>query len=357
MSEIPDRNGAAMSSSFVHEVETRAFRRCARPAVNLLALGLLAFISGCSSDERLKKLERELAETKEQLEALSERPDADAPHGEKIVVDSVTARRITIVNEEGEPRATLATVQGTTMLEFSDKGGKKRMVLFAAQARAGIDIGDDSGQIRASLKTTEKGTHLKLQDEHGKVRAMIFEALEGSSITLKDANGNPRAELLLDEKEGPCIDIADEKGNMAAKLVMQEYGAVLHILDADGKAKALFGKSKSGTVLSLSADHNQNGLIATTGNDGASVNLYDSKERSRVELSVLGNVPMLRLRPENGKPGAVVGVSETEGPMFGLFDPAGEVRGVFGTGKNGEPRLYMYDAQGKTVWQARQDMK
>ena len=75
-----------------------------------------------------------------------------------------------------------------------------------------------------------------LVDEKGKTRAELSMGEYGPGLLLVDENGKTRATLTVD-KDWPWLALADENGKTRAMLAVGKNGPVLGLLDENGKVK------------------------------------------------------------------------------------------------------------------------
>jgi len=168
-----------------------------------------------TTEERLAKVERELAETKAQAERAKRRTRAglagigliatvsvlgligahgcEPGEGGGAAVNEVRARRLVLVDDENWPRAAL---------EMDHMEGGPVLLLY--RGRMGKPC------VRLGLR------------------------VDGSQLLLFDENGEPRAELAVGE-EGPALTLSDAAGKPRVCLDLVEDGARLSLFDADGK--------------------------------------------------------------------------------------------------------------------------
>ena len=101
-------------------------------------------------EERLEKLERELACTSSTLK-------------------EIRANCFILEDEGGKPRATLRVVENRAELAMVDEKGKLRVGLVVVEDQAGFYLGDEKGELSAFLSLAEDGPGLYLVNDKGKV--------------------------------------------------------------------------------------------------------------------------------------------------------------------------------------------
>ena len=101
------------------------------------------------------------------------------------------------------------------------------------QARKFVLV-DESGQTRALLAVDEDGPRLSLADENGKTRAELSVVKAGPALNLSDKNGNARAGLRV-LKDGPVLDMDNGNGKTRALLAVEEGGPAMRLYDQNDK--------------------------------------------------------------------------------------------------------------------------
>ena len=104
-----------------------------------------------TTEERLEKLERELIRLK----------------GEE-VVDKISARKISLVDERGESRAELSIIEDNPCLELYASKGDSCARLAVIGDDAGLTLFDKQGTVRVSLYVNGANTSLTMYDEKRK---------------------------------------------------------------------------------------------------------------------------------------------------------------------------------------------
>ena len=94
-------------------------------------------------------------------------------------------------------------------LEIVDENGKVRIRLGSADAGYGLVVYDDQGQFRATLTDAPLGAVSQLNKDGGSIKLMAMK--NGCGITMRDGDGKPRA-IILQQKEGSKIMLKDAEG-------------------------------------------------------------------------------------------------------------------------------------------------
>ena len=107
-----------------------------------------------------------------------------------------------------KPKADEDTIQARK-LEIVDENGKVRIRLGSADAGYGLVVYDDQGQFRATLTDAPLGAVSQLNKDGGSIKLMAMK--NGCGITMRDGDGKPRA-IILQQKEGSKIMLKDAEG-------------------------------------------------------------------------------------------------------------------------------------------------
>lgn len=236
-----------------------------------------------TTDERLDKVERELARAKRRnrwlLVALG------LAVGAWILAGTLTPRT---AGAQGGSRTL-----GDILDEAKAQGGTPAPTLLERVVGKEAGGGAWVNEVRAK--------RFVLVDDAGRERAMLDVLADGPRLALFDAAGKPRAWLSVD-KDGPVLGLGDENGKGRVVLAVDEDGPWLHLRDAAGKARV---------ALSVLADL-------------PVLHLLDAAGEIRVWLSVRKGGPGLHLFDENRKERATLTVRKN-GPGLVLFDAAEKV--------------------------------
>jgi hypothetical protein len=144
-------------------------------------------------------------------------------------VNEISTRRLTIVDDRGQVRATLGPApDGSVELRLYDGEDRTRAELaVAANGVASLTLRDPAGEVRSCLAvSTEGDTRLHL---HGT-----------AAVSLHDASGQPRALLGLDEHSGKAsLSYADVDGGCCVLLTEDASGGRLHLFQCDGTGRRI----------------------------------------------------------------------------------------------------------------------
>ena len=182
-----------------------------------------------TTEERLAKVEQELAETKVQAERVKRRtrwlltgatlvlgvglvawvlgPDKTLAQATAGGVKEVHANRFVLEDENGEVRATLGMTQDGPVLYLLDENGKRRAALSMFKDGPVLVLADAAGKLRATLGILTGGPALALLDENGLPRVTL--GIMGLGLT--DENGKRRAALAVG-KDSSGLILSDENG-------------------------------------------------------------------------------------------------------------------------------------------------
>ena len=116
-------------------------------------------------------------------------------------------------------------------------GGAYLLVTFFAGANA-------TAQEAAAVLKEVRANRFVLVDEKGKNRAALTAFKDGPGLALYDENDRPRAALTA-LKDGPGLTLYDEKGNTRAELMIGKNGPMLRLFDETGKVRTSMGAGQA----------------------------------------------------------------------------------------------------------------
>lgn len=177
-------------------------------------------------------------------------PDGGRMTNSEAVLEEVKARRFTLVDENGKPRATLTMLTEGPCLSLLDENGKKRAGLGVLKDGPGFSFYDENGKQRARLGVEKDGACLSLFDANDKPRVALTMFHDHPCLGLLDENGKPRASLTV-LGDGPMFALLDENGNFRASLMVLGDGTILELHDENGKTRAGLEVDKDGPFLRL----------------------------------------------------------------------------------------------------------
>lgn|GEM_PF-5002060 len=121
--------------------------------------------------------------------------------------DVVEAQEFTLVNADGEPRASFG---------FSDE----------TQAEPGIWLYDDEGNVRVSVTLLDDGSAgMAITDQNGDIRILVSSDEEDlPAIYMADGQGQLRTLIDIDQDESPGIYFYDQAGEVRAMMMVFDDG-------------------------------------------------------------------------------------------------------------------------------------
>ncbi len=121
---------------------------------------------------------------------------------------------------------------GSSGLSLIGKNGKSGAHLTVMDEAPRLMLSDDKHVERVSLSAGKDKTELMLTDEKGKVRAWLNIRKDGTALSLWDEN---RIASLSVNKDRTGLSLCDEKGKPRASLGVIKYGPALNLSDENGK--------------------------------------------------------------------------------------------------------------------------
>lgn len=129
--------------------------------------------------------------TNASLEARIDRLEAELRHWQTRAASGVTTRQVTLVDEQGQERATLTADAGGPTIVFRDEAGMVRLKLTLAASGPGMTLADELGHTRAWLGFTKEALRIGFADEDGNSRAFFGVMRSGQPVAkFYDAAGN-----------------------------------------------------------------------------------------------------------------------------------------------------------------------
>lgn len=238
-------------------------------------------------------------------------------HEEREPAEVLKARRLEIVDDKGKVRAVLGTnEEGVTSLSMFDQSGRMRASLDASEVPEqmnGLGIFDTNGALQIAMgayATSEKGGGFYCYGPNGEHRAGLNVGEQGSGLYCCDSSGERRAGLGVNEGEQAGLSLSAAQNDRHIKLGAAKDGNLYLML------------TESGTPMV--------GLMLGEGED----NVLSSN---------------LAFMDKDGRGGVVISGGRSWDPHVRLIDRRQKVRGHFGLGAGGEPRLYFADEEGKPI--------
>ena len=143
------------------------------------------------TEERLEKLERELARAKRLVAVLA------------LIAVGLSLSCVL-------PRTGAKSIHANQFV-LEDEHGTPRAGLRMGKDGPGLILLDENGNRRAELCALKGASALTLFDENEKMRVGLTVDKDGSALVLCDENGNHRVGLVVG-KDGPAQGLFDEKG-------------------------------------------------------------------------------------------------------------------------------------------------
>ncbi|HBJ61191.1 MAG TPA: hypothetical protein DDY76_05605 [Opitutae bacterium] len=125
-----------------------------------------------------------------------------------LVLSGMMVMAVAMLFIAAKPKTDEDTIQARK-LEIVDENGKVRIRLGSADAGYGLVVYDDQGQFRATLTDAPLGAVSQLNKDGGSIKLMAMK--NGCGITMRDGDGKPRA-IILQQKEGSKIMLKDAEG-------------------------------------------------------------------------------------------------------------------------------------------------
>lgn len=213
-----------------------------------------------TTEERIEKLEAELAEIKAGL-AAAKRHTRRLMVGVGVVLvmfalfvavrvmtgekgKVIRANRFELVDDKGITRAILRANEYDSKLILLDKNGTLRTWLSETE----LAMFDEKVTLRYRSWLRETG--LSLYDENGQGRAELVATKAGSGLRLCDEEGRPRVELAVIE-DYPMLRLVNENGKPRVILATGKEGALITLCDQNDKPRIMMGCTPSTPVLML----------------------------------------------------------------------------------------------------------
>ena len=141
-------------------------------------------------EERLEKIERELAAAQEELK----------------IHPIVRANRFELVDENGKKRAELRADKDAVSLNLFDESGELRAGLGVLEEEGpALTLTNENGKPVAGLSVTEDGPKLYLLDENDNIRVMLAVHEDGTTLALSDENRKFGVALSVNENGGGLV--------------------------------------------------------------------------------------------------------------------------------------------------------
>lgn len=312
-------------------------------------------------EERLDKLERELAETKAELATVLGifTGKAEVRVKSLVVVDESDKDRIALTTDGDEPslllldkdkviRAELRVDEAGMCLSMSGYGedGKGCAVLAVGADGPSLALYAAGTKLRALLSVDNNGANLAMHDENGNQGAGLLVNKDESLLRLS-YDGERRAELNVD-KEGPGLSLFDENGNDRARLWNgNNDGPAMSLSDGNGEDRIKLALNED-TPRVVLRDENGNDRAWCTVEDVTRMGMSDENGNDRAQLAVSNAGQMLLLTDDNGELSAALVVLK-DGPRLWQWGAADTPPLAMRMTSSG-PKIAVTDANGRIVW-------
>ncbi len=139
---------------------------------------------------------------------------------ENVTAHTVTAERFRLVNDNGELRGLMKTVNDNPILEFLDDTSSVRLVVQIANNWPVIDMRDSHGNVRIELGSVNGTPALFFRDQNGDLRM---------GVALSRADGSPRI-LFLDDKQQVRFGVVSDTEGSPRVIAADQFGTKHRIL-------------------------------------------------------------------------------------------------------------------------------
>ncbi len=201
----------------------------------------------------------------------------------------------------------------------------------------------------------------QLRGSDGKLAATFSVQPDGQvTMSFLDQSGNIRLAVGLDEKRAPHISFFGPERVRRMRLTLdQNNGAPSVLLFDDG--------GKPGISLDIDPSFGPRLTIGKTDQgrieagvfvDGSPrIQLWDQKNRSRMSLNLLNDVPMITLTDDKRMIRSSWMLSRDGSPSFSLYDEKQRPRLVVMTDKDGKPLIRFVNPDGQAIRELRADVE
>lgn len=121
---------------------------------------------------------------------------------------TVEARRVHLLDDDGKPRVLLSVRAGLSML---DAKGRPRVVLSVDGEGPGLALYGETSQVGMIANINRDGPALTMRDNQGRTRAMLAAIDQGPGLILWDGNDKESA-ALVSRGSGGSLTLADSGG-------------------------------------------------------------------------------------------------------------------------------------------------
>ena len=193
----------------------------------------------------------------------------------------------------------------------------------------------------------------ELRDQDDELSASLSRSARGETLlTFYDKAKQPRLSMGLDEKGLPGISFFGEKNKVSMKWSTSagEDAPSLCLYDGHGDPAISLGiAEKSGPCFRIGSPGKPQISIAVTREGSPSIQLFDTDNKSRVEISLQADLPVIALRDEKQTLRATWRLQAGGTPVMSFSDANARPRLVLMTDQEGRPSIQFIDANRKLI--------
>ena len=290
-----DRDGSVQVNDALEVLrrESRLLKRAATLAVVLAVVATACSIAGfVNSSIRIADIRQA-------------RMVPSTPNGEpkdSLDLHSVRVRRLTLVDEQDQPRVLMYCTDGDTTCAFADDTGNPRFVLtldkntgrgrllFAkATGETLLEMGvneTDAGFLTVSDKTDSAGISLGRREGH-------------MGLKVTDAKNKSQLVIASGDK-GTGLGITDKSGAIRLALSVEEEGSFA-LYDKSGRQAGEFSTAKGQAILHCESANKERAVLSISQNGMPFLALYSKSALATLAIPENDRKPFLRLSDGNGK--------------------------------------------------------
>jgi hypothetical protein len=228
---------------------------------------------------------------------------------------TIRARRVEIVNEQGQVQTVLTITQEQAVMVLTDPGRNAKAMIGVGKEGPHIILTRPDGNVALRLGVSEKGDPtISLSD--AKQQPVVMLSLTGNNPALdfRDQQGMVRLSLNVLASGTPFITCHDPQGTRRVSLSTIEGPnghAFLSLHDANGKEHFFAAVADGGTPQFVISGTDGSQLMFNAGNQGTTVVVSDGQQQLRLALGLSDkNDPFITLYNDQSKPRVSLGVGE-----------------------------------------------
>ncbi|NIA08179.1 MAG: hypothetical protein GWP14_11195 [Actinobacteria bacterium] len=192
-----------------------------------------------TTEERLEKLELELARTKRNSRRL-----ILGGMGLFLGLSALlVAGRTTTSTVYAQEKTNDKTVIRANAFILLDEQGRERGALSMYSFGPALTLLDEKNKTRAVLSVGKEGPNLSLADEKGKPRVFLAMDEKGMGLGMFAEQGNSLTLAVI--KDGPGLNLVDENGGIRVALCLDKDRPMLDLRDENGKSRAVLGSGRT----------------------------------------------------------------------------------------------------------------